>query len=81
MTEDKEEQENELLALTSIYDESVISVSEDSEETGGQFLACLHLPENFRVAVIQDTKQQDGKLNCCSAWAIGMREKGIERKR
>ncbi|KAK3099874.1 hypothetical protein FSP39_011069 [Pinctada imbricata] len=56
MTEDKEEQENELLALTSIYDDSVISVAQDAEGSGGQFLACLHLPENFRVAVLKDPK-------------------------
>lgn len=46
---DKEQQEDELLALTSIYDENVLSVSEDSEEPGGQFLVSLHIPENFSV--------------------------------
>lgn len=46
---DKEQQEDELLALTSIYDENVLSVSEDSEEPGGQFLVSLYIPENFSV--------------------------------
>ena len=46
---DKEQQEDELLALTSIYDENVLSVSDDSEEPGGQFLVSLHIPENFSV--------------------------------
>ena len=46
---DKEQQDDELLALTSIYDENVLSVSEDSEEPGGQFLVSLHIPENFSV--------------------------------
>ena len=46
---DKEQQEDELIALTSIYDESVLSLSEDSEEPGGQFLVSLHIPENFKI--------------------------------
>lgn len=46
---DKEDQEEELLALTSIYDENVLSVSEESKEPGGQFLVSLHIPTNFKV--------------------------------
>ena len=53
---DKEQQEEELLALTSIYDEKVISVSEDGEAPGGQFLVSLHIPENFKIKNVNKGK-------------------------
>lgn len=54
MSENKEQQEDELLALSSIYDDTVISLVQDSNDCGGQFSASLHLPENFQLAVITD---------------------------
>ncbi|KAI8508708.1 E3 ubiquitin-protein ligase rnf14 [Branchiostoma belcheri] len=44
---DQEAQENELLALSSIYDDSVFMAAEDG--TGGQFCSIIDLPENFQV--------------------------------
>lgn len=59
MTENKEQQEDELLALSSIYDDTVISLVQDGNDCGGQFSARLHFPENFQLAVITD--KTDGK--------------------
>lgn len=59
MTENKEQQEDELLALSSIYDDTVISLVQDDNDCGGQFSARLHFPENFQLAVITD--KTDGK--------------------
>ncbi|KAJ8297615.1 hypothetical protein KUTeg_024146 [Tegillarca granosa] len=59
---DKEQQEDELLALSSIYDENVLTITKDEEEPGGQFLACLHLPENFTLKVPdQQNKNANGE--------------------
>ncbi|CAH1267487.1 RNF14 [Branchiostoma lanceolatum] len=44
---DQEAQENELLALSSIYDDTVFMAAEDG--TGGQFCSILDLPENFQI--------------------------------
>lgn len=55
MTDNKEQQDDELLALSSIFDETVISIVQDSNDCGGQFSANLHLPENFMLAVITDS--------------------------
>lgn len=59
MTENKEQKEDELLALSSIYDDTVISLVQDENDCGGQFSARLHFPENFQLAVITD--KTDGK--------------------
>lgn len=59
MTENKEQKEDELLALSSIYDDTVISLVQDDNDCGGQFSARLHFPENFQLAVITD--KTDGK--------------------
>lgn len=59
MTENKEQQEDELLALSSIYDDTVISLVQDGNDCGGQFSARLHFPENYQLAVITD--KTDGK--------------------
>ncbi|XP_076117218.1 E3 ubiquitin-protein ligase RNF14-like [Mytilus galloprovincialis] len=57
---DKEQQEDELLALTSIYDETVLSVSDDTEEPGGQFLVSSHIPENFSIkSLSKDNKIEE----------------------
>lgn len=45
-----DEQENELLALESIYDSSVFSVDKSKPPTG-HFLACIALPKPFYVLV------------------------------
>ena len=46
---DKEAQQDELLALASIYDDTVFSASQDAEQIGGQFLANIELPESFKI--------------------------------
>ncbi|KAK6173372.1 hypothetical protein SNE40_016838 [Patella caerulea] len=47
--DDQEEQDDELLALESIYDETVLSTIKDTDDKGGQFTACPHLPEKFYI--------------------------------
>ncbi len=49
MTEDKEAQEDELLALASIYDENIFESSQDGATVGGRFNAHLDLPEPITV--------------------------------
>lgn len=46
---DSESQEDELLALASIYDENTFSSSTEKGSPGGQFSAVLELPEPFNV--------------------------------
>lgn len=54
---DPELQADERLALTSIYDETVISVTEDAEDPGGQFLSCVHLPDTtIKILYRRDLK-------------------------
>ncbi|NXJ92163.1 RNF14 ligase, partial [Corythaixoides concolor] len=48
-SEDKEAQEDELLALASIYDEDVFKRAESAQ--GGETRICLELPQNFKVFV------------------------------
>ncbi|POI26590.1 hypothetical protein CIB84_009660, partial [Bambusicola thoracicus] len=47
--EDREAQEDELLALASIYDEDEFKRAEAAQ--GGETRICLELPPNFRVVV------------------------------
>lgn len=49
MADDVEQQEDELLALASIYDERIFIQS--SEEKGGQFNVFLELPKPFELKV------------------------------
>ncbi|KAM9331781.1 E3 ubiquitin-protein ligase RNF14-like isoform 2-T2 [Pholidichthys leucotaenia] len=49
MTEDKEAQEDELLALASIYDEEEFRRAESAQ--GGEIQICLELPPDFKVVV------------------------------
>lgn len=49
MSEDKEAQENELLALASIYDEEEFRRAESAQ--GGEIQLCLELPPNFKLLV------------------------------
>ncbi len=51
MTSDSEAQEDEVLALESIYDSQIFVASSDGERTGGQFVAHLDLPAAFSVKV------------------------------
>ncbi|ESP01946.1 hypothetical protein LOTGIDRAFT_157076 [Lottia gigantea] len=46
---DLEEQQDELLALESIYDSSVLSIINEADDKGGQFDAKPHLPEPFYI--------------------------------
>lgn len=48
-TTDHEAQEDELLALASIYDEDEFKRAESAQ--GGEMRVCLELPENFRICV------------------------------
>ena len=49
MSEDREAQEDELLALASIYDEEEFHRAEAAQ--GGEIQLCLELPAAFKVAV------------------------------
>ncbi|OCT88548.1 E3 ubiquitin-protein ligase RNF14 [Xenopus laevis] len=55
--EDKEEQEDELLALTSIYTEDEFKRSETAP--GGEICVCLDLPPNFNVAIKGDSASNE----------------------
>uniref|UniRef100_A0A8B9PRU5 RWD domain-containing protein n=1 Tax=Apteryx owenii TaxID=8824 RepID=A0A8B9PRU5_APTOW len=48
-SEDKEAQEDELLALASIYDEDEFKRAESAQ--GGETRICLELPQNFKIFV------------------------------
>ncbi|XP_013872295.1 E3 ubiquitin-protein ligase RNF14 [Austrofundulus limnaeus] len=52
MTEDQESQEDELLALASIYDEEEFRRAESAQ--GGEIQLCLELPPDFKVVVKGD---------------------------
>ncbi|OWF45776.1 E3 ubiquitin-protein ligase RNF14-like [Mizuhopecten yessoensis] len=60
---DTELQADELLALTSIYDEPVIAISQDAEDVGGQFLSSVHLPDTTIKILSRREKSgnKDGK--------------------
>lgn len=49
MSEDKEAQEDELLALASIYDEEEFHRADSAQ--GGEIQFCLELPPDFKVVV------------------------------
>lgn len=49
MSEDKEAQEDELLALASIYDEEEFHQAESVQ--GGEIQLCLELPPDFKIVV------------------------------
>ena len=49
MADDFEQQEDELLALASIYDERIFIQS--AEEKGGQFNVFLDLPKHFKLKI------------------------------
>lgn len=59
---DQEEQEDELLALTSIYD-NILKVTKEGDLNGGELLACPVLPDDFCVKVIKN-KQESGGEKC-----------------
>lgn len=54
-SEDKEAQEDELLALASIYDEDEFKRAESAQ--GGETRICLDLPQDFKIFV-------RGELRC-----------------
>lgn len=54
-SEDKEAQEDELLALASIYDEDEFKRAESAQ--GGETRICLELPQNFKVFVSGELRQ------------------------
>uniref|UniRef100_A0A3P9LFL9 E3 ubiquitin-protein ligase RNF14 n=2 Tax=Oryzias TaxID=8089 RepID=A0A3P9LFL9_ORYLA len=51
MSEDREAQEDELLALASIYDEEEFHQAESAQ--GGEIQICLELPPDFKVVVVK----------------------------
>lgn len=57
---DSEEQEDELLALASIYDEDEFKRAESSQ--GGEINVCLELPSSFKIFVYGDEKQNKEDL-------------------
>lgn len=56
MSEDKEAQEDELLALASIYDEDEFYRAESAQ--GGEIRLCLELPPHFKVLVKGETERE-----------------------
>ncbi|XP_071087983.1 E3 ubiquitin-protein ligase RNF14-like [Haliotis cracherodii] len=60
---DKEDQEDELTALASIYDNSVLTLSQDGEEPGGQFVACFPLPHPFYIQIDPHREKQEDEAN------------------
>ncbi|CAK6957270.1 E3 ubiquitin-protein ligase RNF14 [Scomber scombrus] len=56
MSEDKEAQEDELLALASIYDEEEFHRAESAQ--GGEIQLCLELPPDFKVVVKGETQTE-----------------------
>ncbi|XP_048399843.1 E3 ubiquitin-protein ligase RNF14 [Stegostoma tigrinum] len=57
---DKEEQDDELLALASIYEEDEFKRAESA--TGGEISICLELPPDFKINVQGDEKQNKKDL-------------------
>ncbi|XP_052795649.1 E3 ubiquitin-protein ligase RNF14-like [Mya arenaria] len=55
---DQEEQEDELLALSSIY-ENILKVHKEGELNGGELLALPVLPDDFCVKVVRKRKGSD----------------------
>ena len=49
MASDREAQEDELLALQSIYDAQIFVSTTEGDRPGGQFVAHLDLPPSFQV--------------------------------
>ena len=64
MSSDQEAQEDELLALQSIYDTYTLVVTDEGEVPGGQFAACLELPQPFHVKF--STSGQKGRKCKCT---------------
>lgn len=58
MSGNKEAQEDELLALTSIYDEEEFHRAESAQ--GGEIQLCLELPAEFKVVV----KGRPARITC-----------------
>ncbi|XP_061104609.1 E3 ubiquitin-protein ligase RNF14 [Conger conger] len=56
MSQDQEEQEDELLALASIYDEEEFRRAESAQ--GGEIQICLELPQDFKI-VLKGEKQTE----------------------
>ena len=59
---DQEEQEDELLALSSIYDEILKVIKEDGFN-GGEISAKPQLPEDFQV-LFNRTCQENSRFSC-----------------
>lgn len=58
MSNNKEAQEDELLALTSIYNEEEFHRAESAQ--GGEIQLCLELPADFKIVV----KGRPGRMVC-----------------
>lgn len=56
MSDDKEAQEDELLALASIYDEDEFHRADSAQ--GGEIQVCLELPPDFKLLTKGTTPNQ-----------------------
>lgn len=72
MADDIEQQEDELLALASIYDERIFIQS--SEEKGGQFNVFLELPKPFKLKIHSRHLPRSNKLSRTCGGANGAQE-------
>ncbi|XP_045203208.2 E3 ubiquitin-protein ligase RNF14-like [Mercenaria mercenaria] len=59
---DQEEQDDELLALTSIYD-NVLKVTKEGELNGGELSASPVLPDDFCVKILKNQKGSSGETS------------------
>uniref|UniRef100_A0A8C4NDB1 RBR-type E3 ubiquitin transferase n=1 Tax=Eptatretus burgeri TaxID=7764 RepID=A0A8C4NDB1_EPTBU len=62
MSEDQEAQENELLALSGIYEEDTFHRSET--RCGGEFFTCLELPDDFSIFIPGSEEGQHKEVVC-----------------
>uniref|UniRef100_UPI00358F5290 E3 ubiquitin-protein ligase RNF14 isoform X2 n=1 Tax=Myxine glutinosa TaxID=7769 RepID=UPI00358F5290 len=62
MSEDQEAQENELLALSGIYEEDTFHRAET--RCGGEFFVCLELPDDFSICIPGSGEGQHKEVVC-----------------
>ncbi|XP_064637638.1 E3 ubiquitin-protein ligase RNF14-like isoform X2 [Lineus longissimus] len=62
MSDDKEDQEDELLALASIYNDETFTATQEGGDPGGYFSAQLNLPHPFHVKLV-DQREASAELS------------------
>lgn len=73
MSEDREAQEDELLALTSIYDDEEFHRAESAQ--GGEIQLCLELPPDFKIVVKGTAVSGEvlcNKSKVCNSCRVGL---------